>query len=1399
MDSIEKRLVEFDEALARGESPELPDFSDENDEDLRADFDFLRLVDQLWPRNSPGDGHSARDRQAERLLDELHSLVDSRGSARSLRTLDQFRHALEMSGYSRLADQCAVLVETSAATELTPSVEQFAAQLIEQNLLFKDQAAALIRGDLDQLLLGDYVVINELGRGGMGIVYRALDRQSNRFVALKSLFDSSPKAIARLKNEFRSLTRIAHRNLLIPDRLQTVGRRWFFTMELVDGVSLSDYVRGVRSRSGVSRSTAWLGADVPDKKNSVTLYETSLASSVQVARLGSAIPQLVEALHALHEASLLHRDIKPSNILVTDEGRLVVLDFGMAERIDTTNTFTSSPSEIGGTIPYMSPEQAEGKRLDPSSDWFSVGVMLWEILTGELPYKGALSDVQHHKNIGPPPLPQLPTELERVGAVCQRLLAPDPAARGRGDELLELFSPKSQSHSVELRWRGPEEETLFVGRKQVLAQLRNAYEETKSGIATMVYVQGESGIGKSFLLDQFLRNIPRTDNSVVLQGRCYAQETVPFKAVDGVVDALTRFLLTQPDKLIRSLLPDEIGSIARVFPALARVAVIKETAFRQQTPVDDFEIRQDAAKGLRELFRRLRERHPIVIAIDDLQWGDMDSAWLIAELFAVRPSSELPLLLVVSYRSEDLDRSSCLQTVSSFSTDTRLDIRQITIPVEPLNESDVQSLVSALDITTTNHELARFQNSALQLEGRPYLIVEMARHPTLWLNSNAQIDQAGMSDLLSRRLKTMPDAAQELLRLVSVAGQPLPMETARDALGSSEFDLAAALLANSNLTRLTGGEADRFDTYHDQVREVVFRQLSPEVRREYNLRVAASLEASNDSDPEWLYALYQGADEYRRAGEYALAAADRAASTLAFNHAAELYRKTIEYMDLGPQEESEIRAKLGDALANDGQSVEAANQFEQAATAALPDRATELLRLAADQNLRAIEMEKGLALLDQALRTVGMKLFTPRQAFFVLMYEIAIRKIRGTRSGLRYRLRPEEHVPRLQLRKVDAYWSAASTLAYSDSSRGGAYVMRHVRLALNSGEPYRVIRALTPLVFFRVGTGNVSIDEVYLQFETIEHLASQYPNPYLSGHIHIYKGMALAFLGQHHVARDLIASADATFRKYCNGTQWESAVALLQLSWALYFTGDIARCHDFVEEKSKAAIDRGNTFQRLYSSIGYSAVASLIVTDDVKSIQHRADAAISLMGSSAYGVAHLFYDSASLHVSAYVNQWQGALRKNEQARSRIRKSTLRFHKPSMAVCELQSVAVSLNGMRSGFDSGALDKQTQKSLRWLRNSQYAWLQPVVTIFDAAYQAHRLSMNEVTSNVESAIANLDVAELKLYAAAARRRLGEYVGGTYGRELVDVSNDYMSSQRIRKPEKTTQMLLPPLKPCS
>jgi len=475
----------------------------------------------------------------------------------------------------------------------------------------------------------------------MGVVYEAFDRERQECVALKSLQRADGVWLARFKREFHALHDLSHPNLVALGELFERDSEAFFTMELVRGCDILSYARRQEGRRAAPRQSidpfgATVASEVPAATFRAPVPRSVTPIPYDEARLRAAFSQLALALAALHHAGRVHRDLKPSNTMVTPNGRVVLLDFGLVtERSEALTPL--SDFEIVGTVSYMAPEQAFGGDVGPAADWFGFGVMLFEALTGTLPHRGrtafqVLLDKQRHTASPRQIVSDVPGDLDDL---CSGLLQIQPGSRPQAREILDrLGVDAGDESSSTLTSSGAEPAgAAFVGRVDELQQLRVAFQ--RSRLQPLIFlVEGESGVGKSQLVEAFLRQLlDEEPDTVVLSGRCYEREVVSYKAFDGIADALARYLAKLSSVDAAVLMPLEPRLVARLFPVLKRVQAIAAALAVPDLP-DPHQQRQRMFAGLRELFLRVAERQRLVWFIDDLQWADADSVVLLQELIA---------------------------------------------------------------------------------------------------------------------------------------------------------------------------------------------------------------------------------------------------------------------------------------------------------------------------------------------------------------------------------------------------------------------------------------------------------------------------------------------------------------------------------------------------------------------------------------------------------------------------------------------------------------------------------------------------------------------------------------------------------------------------------------------
>jgi len=564
-----------------------------------------------------------------------------------------------------------------------------------------------------------YEIRRTLGHGAMGVVYEAFDHVRGARVALKTMRRVRAADLYRFKKEFRALTDVAHPNLAAFYELDTDGDQTFFTMEIVEGVDFLGYV---------TAGTASPDAPTPGPSRARP------KSPADIGRLRSALAQLVDGLTALHAFGKLHRDVKPTNVIVTAEGRLVVLDFGLVASLGREGTPTVD-DDIVGTPAYMSPEQAESSTLTGASDWYAVGVMLYQALAGELPFVGPpLKMLVDKLRVDPaPPHEVVDGVPDDLSALCMDLLQREPARRPAAAEIRQRVgdgAPTDRPSAPHDDARAaPSPGSAFIGRERHLAALASSFETARSGRAVVALVRGSSGMGKSLLAHRFFDVLAQQGSGAVgLSARCYERESVPYKALDGIVDALSEHLRRLKPVEVDAVLPVEIRALTRLFPVLNRVDAIAAASPEHREIADLKELRRRAAMALRELLARMAMRRPLVLWIDDLQWADVDSAALIEEV--LRPPGSPPLLLIASYRSEDASSAfvTALEKLHATGRDA-IEIRDI--EVGTLEHAEACELALTL---LGDHKEAEGHAAAIATEsgGSPFFVDVLCsrRRPT---------------------------------------------------------------------------------------------------------------------------------------------------------------------------------------------------------------------------------------------------------------------------------------------------------------------------------------------------------------------------------------------------------------------------------------------------------------------------------------------------------------------------------------------------------------------------------------------------------------------------------------------------------------------------------------------
>ena len=491
---------------------------------------------------------------------------------------------------------------------------------------------------LDGHRLGPYQIEARLGAGGMGEVYRARDTRLDRTVAIKvlppSLAGDRP-ARDRLEREARAVAALNHPNICT---LHDIGEGAgpgptggepirFLVMEFVEG------------------STLDLVGELP----------------LEPSRVAHIAAQVCDGLDAAHARGIVHRDLKPLNLMVTPRGQVKILDFGIAKldsAADGGASAAMSAVQTGtglvlGTLQYMSPEQLAGDRLSAASDIFSLGLVLYRLLTGRHPFApdepyAQVAVLLHNILLHTPNAPHhyqpgVPPALE---AVVLRMLDRDPRARPSAAEIRqvmldpETIAGASAAPSVE------RSHPHTVGRQRERALLDQAFDDADAGRPALVAISGEPGIGKTTLVEEFLGRVRSTGRAYVARGRC-SERLVGSEAYLPVLEMLESLLVG-----------DDRHSGAQLMMSRAAPTWYAQVAGR--TPSSgvggQLELRtasqERMKRELRAFLAEASQVKPLVLFLDDLHWSDVSTIDLLGYLCSQFGS--MRLLIVATYRPTDL-------------------------------------------------------------------------------------------------------------------------------------------------------------------------------------------------------------------------------------------------------------------------------------------------------------------------------------------------------------------------------------------------------------------------------------------------------------------------------------------------------------------------------------------------------------------------------------------------------------------------------------------------------------------------------------------------------------------------------------------------------------------------
>jgi hypothetical protein len=1196
--------------------------------------------------------------------------------------------------------------------------------------------------------LGDYLIERKLGAGGMGEVFAARHIETGERVALKLLEQARATGLYRFKREFRALAGVDHENLVRLGELVVLpDQRAFFTMELVDGVPFDEYVRQ--------------GAAPGELPN--------------ISRLTRALRQLVAGVDALHRNRCLHRDLKPSNVLVNAAGRVVILDFGLVGDLDGRNERTHGPTHSGqmlGTPSYMAPEQAAGRSVGLGADSYAVGVILYECLTGTRPFEGSLYEVLNRKLEG-----EVPDPSTRVGTdippplheLCLSLLQRDPSARPSVADVLARLGDELVPSSRRVRT-----EHLFVGRSDELAALDHAWQEVAGGVTMTMHLSGKSGLGKSALFAHFLADLRTRAQALILRGRCYEAESVPFKGIDGVIDSLALHLHHLPALVRARLQPRRFEALVRLFPVLDGMWTGGLPWSERAEPA---EMRRQARRALRELLERLADERPLVLAIDDFQWADLDSVEL---LHALTEAPDPPRMLVlVAFRP-------VANTVLDELRKTAAEPGQVTRVLElgPLPEADAQAFAAALlrdDVHAGGSIEERARTYASRAAGNPFFISQLVFSQDA-LSSSSSVDR-----VVARRIRALSAGARVLLSTIAVAARPIPLNVALAAAGTEAHEADVAELRELELIRLTGARtSDPVEAAHDRIREVAVSELEPELLTSTHLALAHAYEAEGMGAAELL------AEHYERGGDRVAAlpnlerAAEQAAASFANQRALALYRHGLT---LVPERDERARARLERGIAEQlailGYCGEAATCF--AALARTANSEAERLRLEShsiENRLSNGEIKAGLAQLREALQPLGIPL--PRSKL-ALIARLIREQIASRLSGTSNKLPATEH----ELAKLDLILAGVQGLQQYEALHFGYLTYTLLRHARAAGSAYHLSGALVLAATVDACQGNKQRTLALL--EELEQLRPHW------GHIpELRQRFEYGKMMVQHWMLDLDwQQANEQFRQLCYDDPRNvdtGQTIRIMMTWAtnLLYSGSFAQGREIFKAAWFLAHGRG-TQHELVNQMAMKAMTDVLRGEDADA-DELMEAYESAASNENYDFSHFLHDYVLASIDLYRGDGPLAFSRSERIVVNARRNFLDANPLARWASQDLKGRCALAELVRAPDSRHARAGLRRALRSLRRMIPRWpAQGFVASLQAGLHSVRGEFDEAVSCWREAHRHHQATHSRAHDAATCLRLAQFTAAPEREQFQALADAYFVAEHIHDPARFAAVYAP------
>jgi len=1172
----------------------------------------------------------------------------------------------------------------------------------------------------------NYEVSEELGRGREGTVYRALHIPTKMEVALKTLRGFDPDGLYDLKREFRALCEIDHKNLAHMYELVIEGEHCFFTMELVDGPHLAEWVR-----QGAPRG-AWQPA-ICD-------------------RVCQALAQLAGLLEVMHGRGWIHRDVKPSNVRLSPSGRVVLLDFGLMAIIRGKR---NREEATAGTLAYMPPEAVWTTETTAAADVYSLGVLAYECMTGSRPFAGTdLIELDRLKRQGLPTFPVgTPDWLEKL---IRSMTDPDPKARPTAGMISQELKAHSSARIARSRIGLP-----MVGRERNVEALMRTFRLQSPSEPTVVRVSGPSGIGKTHFVRSVLERIDEQADTIVLQGRCSPIATLPLPGIDGIADALTQELRRLSGEKVKGLIPRRAADLLQLFPVFARVEGFRTAASLESAAIDLRERRRHGLEALSSVLIELSRFRRVVVWIDDFQWCDPDSA----EFWRSLLHEPVPLLFVTTARENE-------------SYHELLDANRVPaldLHLGPLADADMARLIRDVMKEASTEETSKITRES---RGNPFLALQIAQHLQDQTHKWVPHQSMSLANVLHERLADIGEDARRMLEVCCIATKPVTLATLAAATRVTAPARAAQELLEAGrlIEQVPLGPMMPLVPYHDGIREALVSNLDPQARRDLHLALAQTLSADANADPVATFWHWHGAGDEDMARKYAVRAGDRLMAAMAFNQAIQVYLLGLELQD-GSGDQSPIHERLGAAYEASGQGQLAGNAYATAArhveTAdGEPLRARELRRRSAEALLRSGFIDEGYRKLTLLLPVPELRLpySVPRLLGFCLKQKLL--------AGLRWlvRLKP---LPADQdvVERLDILWSATVGMVWADIARSAYYQAFHTRFAFMTDDQLHRARAIATESCYLAAIGPRLFRPIF-EWRATQALreAKAIGDPHLLALTLTTSATAKFITGEWNEAVEMCREAAELIERKCTVGGWELSTAYIVSSLSLGMQGKIDEVESLKARALEQARIRDDRLASTWVSVGLTNF-TFLARGEPEAARTTSHAALLRWPSSFdFSLLEFWGLLGDIQADLYEARVIEARRRFERALPRIRASLVLYNRPVRGIFHYLDGSTALAASRESTDPGdraLLLKAVRNASRRLGRDSLLWARAMGCGLHAGYCLEKRELGAARKALIDAERSFDRADMSLFRAAIihyRNQLEGSYRPAFGPEVAD-----------------------------